>query len=77
MAKYLVIIDESEAMRGGYAPKIKKKVEASSLINAAVLVLKTRGLFKGDSVKHIKSELQGNKGEYYIDGYGDVDVTKI
>ena len=78
MSKYLVIIDASEAMRGGYIDKVKKKVTADSQIMAAVKALKTIGTFKDNSISSIKSDLQSmGKGEYYIDGYGEVIVTKI
>ena len=54
MAKYLVIIDASEAMRGEYIDKVKKKVTADSSIMAAVKVLK-KGFFNNYSIKDIKS----------------------
>ena len=76
LKNYLVIIDESEAMRG-YAPKKRIKVQAKNRKQAAAKAFFKRGF--NNNLAEAMDEVQGNTNdkEFYIDGYGELEVIDL
>ena len=74
--KYAVVVDDSVAMREDTKPQLKV-VSAFSPKEAAAEVLSKNSVLDYMSKEDIMNSLEGSRGEYYIDGFGDVKVRRV